>query len=135
MSGEFRFFDRCDNITIPDYYSRIQYIDQDDYRMIRPIEWSYGVNRVGDWEPFDVRGLNIIEFFYQFGYDSRPVVDMIQHMGNTYLSMDRRLIENIMFYPNELIRVRGRVYDDTTTRMLAQVLTNDLAHLINNNRL
>lgn len=131
MSGDFRFFKRHDDIAIPDYYSRIHYIDQDDFRMCRPIEWSYGANRVGHWEPFDVRGLNIIEFFYQYGHDTRPVVDMIQHMGETYLSMDRRLIENIIFYPNELLRVRGRVYDGETARRLSDVLTNDLGHLLN----
>jgi hypothetical protein len=133
MSGEFKFFDRCDDISIPDYYSRIQYIDQDDYRMCRPIEWSYGANanRIGDWEPFDVRGLNIIEFFYEYGHECRPVVDMIQHMGQTYLSMDRRLIENVLFHPNELIRVRGRTYSNDTIRTVSDVLTNDLRRLLN----
>jgi hypothetical protein len=99
--------------------------------MCRPIEWSYGANRIGRWEPFDIRGLNIIEFFYRYGHNTRPVVDMIQHMGETYLSMDRRLIENIIFYPNELLRVRGRVYDGETARRLSDVLTNDLGHLLN----
>lgn len=131
MSGDFRFFERGDENDMPDYFSNLHYIDQDDYRMCRPIEWSYGTNRVGDWEPFDVRGINIIEFFLRFGNDCRPVVDMIYHRGEIYLSMDRRLIEDIMFYPNQLIRVRGRMYDDDTARMLSEVLTNDLAHLLN----